>query len=158
MLIPFNHILETHGPAITGILHVGSGECEEIEEYERHVDRDKILWINPGTENVAFCKSMYPGLQIECANATGDEIRDVVYRNDVPFNFLTMDLQGFETRILDGLGELLTLIDYVYVEINSVETMFEVDAYMKKFQLRNVETKWWDGGTWADVFYARSIR
>jgi hypothetical protein len=101
---------------------------------------------------------MYPGLQIECANATGDEIRDIVYRNDVPFNFLTIDLQGFETRILDGLGELLTLIDYVYIEINSVETMFEVDTYMKKFQLRNVETKWWDGGTWADVFYARSIR
>ena len=155
MLIPFNHILETHLPAISGILHVGSGECEEIEEYEKHVSRDKILWINPGSENVTYCKNMYPGLHIECAN---DEIRDIVYRNDIPFNFLTIDLQGFEMRILDGLGELLTLIDYVYVEINSVETMLELDVYMKKFQLRNVETKWWDGGTWADVFYARSIR
>jgi hypothetical protein len=155
MLIPFNHILETHGPAIAGILHVGTGECEEIEEYEKHVSRDKILWINPGSENVTYCKNMYPGINIEC---TKDEIRDIVYRNDVPFNFLTIDLQGFEVQILDGLGELLTLIDYVYVEISSVETMLELDAYMKKYQLRNVETKWWDGGTWADVFYARSIR
>ena len=155
MLIPFNHILETHGPAITGILHVGTGECEEIEEYEKHIERDKILWINPGSENVAFCKNMYPGINIECARG---EIRDIVYKNDVPFNFITIDLQGYEIQILDGLGELLTLIDYVYVEISSVDTMLELDTYMKKFQLRNVETKWWDDGTWADVFYARSIR
>ena len=158
MLIPFNHIVETHQPAITGILHVGTSECEEIEDYEKRIERDKILWINPASENVAFCKSMYPGIQIEYANAGGSEICDVVYRYDVPFNFLTMDLQGFELRILDSLGELLTLIDYVYVEISSFDTMLELDTYMKKYQLRNVETKWWDDGTWADVFYARSIR
>jgi len=158
MLIPFNHIVEIHKPAITGILHVGAGECEEIEDYEKYIDRDRILWINPGGDNVTFCKNMHPGIHIECANASGSEIRDVVYNNDVPFNFLTMDLQGFEMRILDSLGELLTLIDYVYVEISSVDTMLELDIYMKKYQLMNVETKWWDGGTWADVFYARSIR
>jgi hypothetical protein len=158
MLIPFNHIVETHKPVITGILHVGAGECEEIEDYEKHISRNKILWINPGSDNVAFCKSMHPGIQIECANAGDSEMRDIVYKHDVPFNFLTIDLQGFETQILDGLGELLTLVDYVYFEISSVDTMLELDTYMKKYQLRNLETKWWDEGTWADVFYARSIR
>ena len=155
MLIPFNHILETHNPAITGILHVGPGECEEIYEYEKYVSRYNILWINPGNENVAFCRNLYPGINIECAR---DEICNIVYKYDVQFNFLTIDFQESEMRILDGLGELMTLIDYVYVEISSVDTMLELDIYMKKFQLRNVETKWWDGGTWADVFYARSIR
>ena len=155
MLIPFNHILETHNPAIAGILHVGPGECEEIDEYEKHVSRDNILWINPGSENVSFCRNLYPGINIEYTNG---EICNIVYKYDVQFNFLTIDFQESEMRILDGLGELMTLIDYVYVEISSVDTMLELDIYMKKFQLRNVETKWWDGGTWADVFYARSIR
>ena len=155
MLIPFNHILEKHTPDITGILHIGSGECEEIDEYEKYISRDKILWINHGIENVSFCRNLYPGLNIEY---TDNEICDIVYRYDIPFNFLTIDLQGSEIQVLDGLGELLTLIDYVYLEISSVDTMLELDTYMKKFQLRNVETKWWDGATWADVFYARSIR
>jgi hypothetical protein len=101
---------------------------------------------------------LYPGIQIECANTGTSTINDLVYRNDVPFNFLTLDLQGFEIQVLDGLGELLTLLDYVYVEISSVEMMLALDTYLKKFQLANVETKWWDEGTWADVFYARSIR
>ena len=158
MLIPFNHIVEKYKPEITGILHVGAGDCEEIEEYEAHISREKILWINPGSDSVTFCKNLHPGIRIECANAGASKISDLVYKNDVPFNFLTLDLQGFEIQVLDGLGELLTLIDYVYVEISSVEMMLELDTYLKKFQLANVETKWWDGGTWADVFYARSIR
>jgi len=157
MLIPFHHIVETHSPVITGILHVGAGDCEEIEDYEKHIGRDKILWINPGSENVAFCKNLYSGINIEFFG-DGVSICDVVYKYDIPFNFLTMDIQGSEMRILDGLGELLALVDYVYVEISSADTMLELDTYMKKFQLRNVETKWWDGGSWADVFYARSIR
>ena len=155
MLIPFNHIIENHIPEITGIIHIGIGECEEIDEYEKHISRDNILWINYGIENVAFCKSLYPGIHIEYAVGN---ICDIVYRNDIPFNFLTLDIQDHEINVLESLGELLTLIDYVYVEISSVHTMLELDTYMRKFQLRNVETKWWDGGTWADVFYARSIR
>ena len=153
MLIPFAHIIETYNPIITGILHVGTGECDEIQEYEKHVSREDILWVNPSSENVVYCRQMYEGINVECINV--HEIRDIVYQHNVVCNFMNIDLQGFEKQILDSLGEHLNLIDYVYVEINCTDTMLELDAHMKKYNLVNIETKWWDGGNWADVFYAR---
>ena len=147
MLIPFNRILETFRPEIIGVIHIGTGECEELEVYEKHLDREQVLWINPNVDNVRYCRDAHSGLNIVCANAVDINIKQ--------FNFLNIDLPGHELRILDGLSEQLHLIDYVYVEVSDLQVLGELDAYLKKYQLINVETKWWDDGSWADAFYRR---
>lgn len=75
------------------------------------------------------------------------------------FNFLVMDVQGYEGEVLKGATETLKHIDYVYTEVNKGETyagnalIEEIDLLLKDFQ--RVETKWAGNTTWGDSFYIR---
>lgn len=58
MLIPINYLLETFNPQITGILHVGAHECEELEVYKAiGVKSDKIYWVEAMPDKVHLMKS-----------------------------------------------------------------------------------------------------
>ena len=56
MLIPFAEcvqILHKFNKKVTGILHVGAHECEELEAYEKEgVHRDNIAWIDAMKDKV----------------------------------------------------------------------------------------------------------
>lgn len=65
MLINFNKLYLNYKLNITGILHIGGHLCEEINDYEKYVPRNKILWIEAIPENVDKCKIMYDNLLIE---------------------------------------------------------------------------------------------
>lgn len=82
---------------------------------------------------------------------------------DIPFkgNFLVMDLQGAELKALEGLGERISEIDYIYSEVNKRETyrgcalIEEFDEYLDKQGFKRVETGEWNLDTWTDAFYIR---
>ncbi len=65
MLINFNKLYVNYNLKISGILHIGGHLCEEIEDYEKYVSRNKILWIEAIPENVDKCKAIYKNLLIE---------------------------------------------------------------------------------------------
>ncbi len=65
MLISFNYLYEKYKLNITGIIHIGAHECEEIIEYEKYINRDKILWVEALPDKVIYCKNKYPNLKIE---------------------------------------------------------------------------------------------
>jgi len=53
MLIPFSKILEKYNCKITGILHIGAHNCEELVDYQKYgFTNDKIIWIEANPELV----------------------------------------------------------------------------------------------------------
>jgi FkbM family methyltransferase len=73
MLISLDFLVKKYNVKITGILHVGAHECEELHAYEKYVGRDKILWVEAMTEKVDLCKKRYPNVLIERAIVSDKE-------------------------------------------------------------------------------------
>lgn len=74
------------------------------------------------------------------------------------YNFINMDVQGYELEVLKGGIETLKYIDYVYCEVNRDE-LYENNAYIQEIdeflnEFDRVETDW-EGGTWGDALYIR---
>jgi len=76
------------------------------------------------------------------------------------FNFINMDVQGYELEVLKGGTETLKHIDYVYCEVNRDEVyennayVEELDEYLANYDMDRVETVW-SGGIWGDALYIR---
>jgi FkbM family methyltransferase len=79
---------------------------------------------------------------------------------DSSYNFISIDVQGFELEVLKGATETLKNIDYLIVEVNNSELyegccmVKDLDLFLQKFGLQRVETNW-EGGTWGDGFYIK---
>ena len=60
MLIPIHQLVRQFPLNITGILHIGAHECEELKDYQAvGVDASKTYWIEAMPDKVAFCKERY---------------------------------------------------------------------------------------------------
>lgn len=76
------------------------------------------------------------------------------------YNFLNMDCQGFEDRVIKGGLETLKHIDYIYTEVNR-EEMYENNAMVEQMDkilsdFTRVETGWAsEQHGWGDAFYIR---
>lgn len=76
------------------------------------------------------------------------------------FNMLAMDVQGFEGEVLRGATETLKAIQYVYTEVNTQDLyegctkVEELDAFLKPFGFRRVETKM-TGQGWGDAIFTK---
>jgi len=79
MLIPLHQLIQKYNVNIKGILHVGAHECEEISDYERYVNRNKILWVEAMSDKVSLSKSRFQNLLIE--NAVVSDVEETVKFN-----------------------------------------------------------------------------
>jgi FkbM family methyltransferase len=79
------------------------------------------------------------------------------YKN---FNFLNMDVQGYELEVLKGAKKTLEYIDYVYCEVNRDEVyennayIQEIDDFLLEYNMKRVEVSW-QGDTWGDALYIK---
>jgi FkbM family methyltransferase len=79
------------------------------------------------------------------------------YKN---YNFLNMDVQGYELEVLKGAKKTLKHIDYVYCEVNRDEVyennayIEEIDEFLSKYDMERVEVDW-QGNTWGDALYIK---
>jgi len=96
---------------------------------------------------------------------------DVVFTSQIPvtlstldsfqllgFNFLNMDVQGYELEVLKGSKNTLHGIDYIYTEVNRDE-LYENNVYVEELDsflhdYTRVATDWL-GHTWGDAFYVK---
>jgi FkbM family methyltransferase len=78
MLITLESLVEKYNINFKGILHVGAHECEEITDYDKYISRDKMLWVEAMKDKVEFCKTKYPGINIEQA-VISDKIENVTF-------------------------------------------------------------------------------
>jgi len=76
------------------------------------------------------------------------------------YNFLNMDVQGYELEVLKGATETLKHVDYVYCEVNRDEVyennayVEELDEYLSTYGMERVETSW-VGEIWGDALYIK---
>lgn len=83
-------------------------------------------------------------------------IPEIVIEN---YDFLNIDIQGFEGQALEGMGNYLDYIKWVYLEVNKAQVykgcweVHKIDEYLGKFGFVRVETKWI--GNWGDALYIK---
>jgi FkbM family methyltransferase len=76
------------------------------------------------------------------------------------YNFINVDVQGYELEVFKGGSEFLNSIDYIMTEVNRAELykgcarIEELDTFLSEYGFERVETTW-DGGTWGDAFYVK---
>jgi FkbM family methyltransferase len=76
------------------------------------------------------------------------------------YNFLNMDVQGYELEVLKGATETLKHVDYVYCEVNRDEVyegnayVEELDEFLSTYGMERVETSW-EGQIWGDALYIK---
>jgi FkbM family methyltransferase len=78
------------------------------------------------------------------------------------YNFLNIDVQGYELEVLKGFDDLLINFDYISSEVNEKELykdcplISEIDDYLNKFGFIRVATNMTSHG-WGDAFYIKKI-
>ena len=80
--------------------------------------------------------------------------------NSKDYNFINMDVQGYELEVLKGGTKTLEHVDYVYCEVNRDEVyennayVEELDEFLSGYNMKRVETDW-AGDIWGDALYIR---
>lgn len=76
------------------------------------------------------------------------------------YNFISIDVQGYELEVFKGAFNTLKNIDYIISEVNRDEVyekcphIDELDSYLNQFNFRRVETEW-VGDIWGDALYIK---
>jgi FkbM family methyltransferase len=76
------------------------------------------------------------------------------------YNFLNIDVQGYELEVLKGSVDILKNINYIISEVNRDEVyencakVEELDQFLDQFNFKRNETNW-IGGIWGDAFYIK---
>lgn len=79
---------------------------------------------------------------------------------DGSYNFLSIDVQGYELEVFKGSEKTLKNIKYIISEVNNKELyencciIEEVDEYLSQFGFSRMETNW-EGHTWGDALYIK---
>lgn len=77
------------------------------------------------------------------------------------FNFINIDVQGYELEVFKGGINTLNHIDYIMTEVNRDEVyekcarVEELDEFLGGFGFKRVEVTW-EGRTWGDAFYIKN--
>ncbi len=81
-------------------------------------------------------------------------------KND--YNFLAIDVQGYELEVLKGAKEVLKNIDAIISEVNNKETytncvlIDELDKFLLEQDFVRQEVMWNSVGFWGDALYVRN--
>jgi FkbM family methyltransferase len=76
------------------------------------------------------------------------------------YNFINIDVQGYELEVFKGSSLSLDKIDYIMCEVNRGEiyencAMIEdIDKFLSTYGFKMVEVDW-AGGGWGDAFYIK---
>jgi FkbM family methyltransferase len=76
------------------------------------------------------------------------------------YDFVNLDLQGYELPVIKGFGQNLSKMKYIYVEVNTGEVYIncskldEVDDYLGKYGFERVEISMTDAN-WGDALYIK---
>lgn len=104
--------------------------------------------------------NLYPDITFDRTEEV--ELQKLDDYNCKNYNFINMDVQGYELEVLKGAKDTLNHIDYVYCEVNRDEIyegnayIEDIDKYLSKYNMRRVETSWWYDSDWGDALYIRN--
>jgi len=102
----------------------------------------------------------YPHIKFQTKELVPITKLDLIEFNRLNFNFINIDVQGYELEVFKGAIKTLEHIEYIVSEVNRAEVytgcakVDELDFYLEKFKFKRLETDW-AGRTWGDAFYAK---
>ena len=76
------------------------------------------------------------------------------------FNFMNIDVQGYELEVMKGASKFLPHIQFIYSEVNRAEVyegcpmVEEIDQFLSEYNFERVDTNW-AGDTWGDALYIK---
>tara|TARA_R100000315_G_scaffold60148_1_gene36569 strand:- start:1942 stop:2568 length:627 start_codon:yes stop_codon:yes gene_type:complete len=85
---------------------------------------------------------------------------DNMLQDITPYNFMNVDVQGYELEVFKGAGDYLDKIDFIMTEVNRDEVyencaqIGQIDEYLLTYRFKRVETSW-DGDCWGDALYIK---
>jgi len=104
----------------------------------------------------------YPDFNFDIKfEVTIDKLDNIEYDRD-DYNFINIDVQGYELEVFKGSIESLENIDYILTEINE-EHLYkdgvltkELDLFLSDFDFVRVETYLVEGKGWGDALYIKN--
>lgn len=139
------------------VLHALVGDVEGLE-VELHISNNagqssSILEL--GTHKIAHPEVHY----------VGSEVMKMVRLDQHGcwggLDFLNIDVQGSELKVLKGLGDVLHQFKWAYLEVNKAELykgcplVEDLDMYLLGFGFKRVETLWCGNTGWGDALYIK---
>ena len=105
-------------------------------------------------------KNQYPSIVFNDKIEISIDKLDNIQYDKSKYNFINIDVQGYELEVFKGAPGSLKFIDYIMAEVNRDELyrgcvlVKELDIYLLQFGFKRVITDW-AGGTWGDALYIR---
>ena len=110
-------------------------------------------------------KIRYPDIdyisKIEVKTKPLDDWLDENFKNKDQYNFINIDIQGYELEALKGMPNQLQIAEYIYLEVNFEEVyrgcsqLKDIDEFLFKFGLMRVGLRKTDKG-WGDAIYTKN--
>ena len=80
MLITIQQLIHHFKLQISGILHIGAHECEELNDYNRvGLNNSNIYWIEAMQEKVDLCRNRYKGVNIYQAVIDEEDNKEITF-------------------------------------------------------------------------------
>jgi FkbM family methyltransferase len=108
--------------------------------------------------NPALHLVQYPHIKFETQEEVEMKRLDDLGMDLSSFNFINIDVQGYELEVFKGAEKTLTHIDYIMSEINRDEVyqngarVEQLIEFLSPYGFELVEQTW-DGETWGDGFF-----
>lgn len=131
-------------------------------------NENKIVTMHLSSNNLESSSILKPNLDSKVfGSITFDGTEEVEMKtlddyNFQGYNFINIDVQGYELEVLKGAEKTLEKVDYVYCEVNKGVVyegnpmIQDIDEYLSKYNLNRVETGWWGDDDWGDAFYIKN--
>lgn len=105
--------------------------------------------------------SQYPHIQFNETEIVEMKRLDEINIDSKLYNFINIDVQGYELEVFKGATKTLESVDYIMSEVNRDEVyqgcvkINELIDFLKPFGFEMVEQDW-AGQTWGDAFFIKN--
>ena len=150
--INVTEILEKYNILITGILHIGTNNCQEAPYYQNNmkISNDNTIWID-AMQHMIDDQEISIEQEYKVITKKLDTFLNEKSLNAKKYNFWNLDIQGEELMTLKGAPESIKYADAIYLEINENEVhkdfslVEEIDCFLYSKGLKRI---WTEMPTW----------
>jgi FkbM family methyltransferase len=181
MLLDLINLKEKYNLKIKGILHIGAHFGQEYQTYKK-LNIENVMFFealgnfigetemfvehNNQSQSSSILEpsihtKQYPHIVFNDKTKVKVTKLDTFIGDKEKYNFINIDVQGYELEVFKGGKNYLNNIDYIMTEVNRAEVykncpmINEIDEFLNNYGFQRVETTW-DGGTWGDAFYIKN--
>ena len=107
-------------------------------------------------------KSLYPDIEVVQKVQVATSRLDSILSRDDLFDFVVLDIQGAESEAIEGLGNRIESVNWIFTEVSKRELYAgatrckDLDSQLSELGFKRVFTAWDRRAGWGDALYARS--